>query len=65
MDTHTIDVHSQDYMEAMAALMSEAVESPEGLRAMAAAIAPPIEQEIKRKAISPRGSGRSTRRSRP
>ena len=52
MDTQTIDVHSQEYLEAMAALMSEAVESPEGLRALAAAIAPPIEQEIKRKEIS-------------
>jgi len=52
MDTATIDVHSQEYLEAMAALMSEAVESPEGLRALAAAIAPPIEQEIKRKEIS-------------
>ena len=53
METPTIDVHSQEYMETMAALMSEAVESPEGLRALAAAIAPPIEQEIKRKEISP------------
>jgi len=52
MDTQTIDVHSQAYMETMAALMSEAVESPEGLRALAAAIAPPIAQEIRRKEIS-------------
>ena len=52
METPTFDVHSQEYLETMAALMSEAVESPEGLRALAAAIAPPIEQEIKRKEIS-------------
>jgi len=52
MDTQTIDVHSQEYMEAMAALMSEAVETPEGLRALAAAIADPIAQEIDRKEIS-------------
>ena len=52
MDTQTIDVHSQEYLEAMAALMSEAVESPEGLRALAAAIAAPVEQEIARKEIS-------------
>jgi len=52
MENATIDVHSQEYLEAMAALMSEAVESPEGLRALAAAIAPPIEQEIQRKEIS-------------
>ena len=52
MDTQTIDVHSEEYLETMAALMSEAVESPEGLRALAAAIAPPIAQEIKRKEIS-------------
>jgi len=32
--------------------MSEALESPEGMRALAAAIAAPIEQEIKRKEIS-------------
>ena len=38
MDTQRIDVHSQEYLEAMAALMSEAVETPEGLRALAAAI---------------------------
>ena len=39
-------------METMARLMSEALESPEGMRALAAAIAAPIEQEIKRKEIS-------------
>jgi len=50
--TQKIDVDSQEYMEAMAALMSEALETPEGLQALAAAIAPPIEREIKRKEIS-------------
>jgi len=39
-------------MEAMARLMSEALESPDGMRALAAAIAEPIEQEIKRKEIT-------------
>lgn len=39
-------------METMARLMSQAPESPDGLRALAAAIAAPIEQEIKRKEIS-------------
>ncbi len=33
------NIHSQEYMEAMARLMSEALESPEGMRALAAAIA--------------------------
>lgn len=46
------NVHSQQYMETMARLMSEALESPEGMRALAAAIADPIEQEIKRKEIT-------------
>jgi len=43
---------SQDYMAKMAALMAQALESPEGMRALAAAIAAPIEQEIARKEIS-------------
>ncbi|MEN6521115.1 MAG: HK97-fold major capsid protein [Armatimonadota bacterium] len=46
------NIHSQEYMETMARLMSEALESPEGMRALAAAIAAPIEQEIKRKEIT-------------
>ncbi len=46
------NVHSDEFMQDMAALMSEAAESPEGLRALAAAIAPPIEQEIKRREIT-------------
>ena len=52
MKTNPINIHSQQYMETMARLMSEALESPEGMRALAAAIAAPIEQEIKRKEIS-------------
>jgi len=47
-----INVQSEEFMEAMAELMSEAAESPEGLRALAAAIAPPIDQEIKRREIT-------------
>ena len=52
METTGIDVHSQEYMEAMAALLSEAVSTDEGLKALAAAIAAPIDQEIKRKEIT-------------
>ena len=52
METIRMNVHSQEYMETMARLMSEALESPEGMRALAAAISEPIEQEIKRKEIS-------------
>jgi len=52
MENTHVNVHSQEYMETMARLMSEALESPEGMRALAAAIAAPIEQEIKRKEIS-------------
>ncbi len=52
MEKLKTDVSSHEYMETMAALMTEAMESPEGLQALAAAIARPIEQEIKRKEIS-------------
>ena len=53
MDLTGMDVNSQEYMEAMAALLSEALSmGDEGLRALAAAIAPPIDQEIKRKEIT-------------
>jgi hypothetical protein len=52
VETTQVDIHSQEYMETMARLMSEALESPEGLRALAAAVAEPIEQEIKRKEIT-------------
>lgn len=47
-----LDIHSQEYMETMAQLMTEALESTEGMQALAAAIAAPIEQEVKRKEIS-------------
>jgi len=49
---HDINVQSEEFMQTMAELMSEAAESPEGLRALAAAIAPPIDQEIKRREIT-------------
>ncbi len=52
MEKTQVNVHSQEYMETMARLMSEALESPEGMSALAAVIAAPIEQEIKRKEIS-------------
>ncbi|MHB9036954.1 MAG: HK97-fold major capsid protein [Armatimonadota bacterium] len=52
MKTAQINIHSQEYMETMARLMSEALESPDGMRALAAAIASPIEQEISRKEIT-------------
>ena len=52
MEATQLNIHSQEYMETMARLMSEALESPEGMRALAAAIADPIEQEIKRKEIT-------------
>jgi hypothetical protein len=47
-----IDVNSREFMEMMQRLMAEAAESPEGLKALAAAIAPPIEMEIKRREIT-------------
>lgn len=52
METTQVNIHSQEYMETMARLMSEALESPDGMRALAAAIADPIEQEIKRREIT-------------
>ncbi len=52
MEATQLNIHSQEYMETMARLMTEALESPEGMRALAAAIAGPIEQEIKRKEIT-------------
>lgn len=45
-------VHSDEFMETMAKLMSEAVSSPEGLKALAAAIAPPIDMEIQTREIT-------------
>ncbi|CAM2066725.1 hypothetical protein SCOR_15200 [Sulfidibacter corallicola] len=50
--TQGLAAGSQNFMAAMAALMRQALESPEGMRALAAAIAKPIETEIKRKEIS-------------
>ena len=47
-----VNVHSEEFMQMMAELMAEAAESPEGLRALAAAIAPPIDQEIKRREVT-------------
>jgi hypothetical protein len=47
-----INVHSDEFMQAMAELMAEAAESPDGLRALAAAIAPPIDQEIQKREIT-------------
>jgi len=47
-----MNIHSQEYMETMARLMTEALESPDGMRALAAAIAAPIDEEIKRKEIA-------------
>lgn len=52
MKTDALDIHSQEYMETMAQLMSEALESPEGMQALAAAIAEPISQDIASKEIS-------------
>ncbi len=52
MKTDALDIHSQEYMETMALLMSEALESPEGMQALAAAIAEPISQDIASKEIS-------------
>jgi hypothetical protein len=52
MQTTKLKVDSQEYMAAMAGLMAEALESADGLRALAAAIADPIEQEIERKEVS-------------
>lgn len=43
---------TQEFMKEMAALMTQALESEEGMRALAAAIAPPIEQAIAVKEIS-------------
>jgi len=52
LEATQLNIHSQEYMETMARLMTEALESPEGMRALAAAIAAPIDEEIKRKEIT-------------
>lgn len=46
------DIESPEFQMRMGRLMAKATESPEGLRALAAIIAPPIEQRIKTKEIS-------------
>jgi len=46
------NVHSEAYMDTMAQLMSEAADSPEGLKALAAAIAPLIDMEIQTREIT-------------
>jgi len=52
LETTQMNIHSQEYMETMARLTTEALESPDGMRALAAAIAAPIDEEIKRKEIT-------------
>ena len=42
---------SPEFLQGMADVMCKALDSPEGLRAIASAIAPPIEQEIKTKEV--------------
>ena len=51
MTTKT-NVHSDEFLARMAELMAYAAESGEGLKALAAAIAPPIDMEIKRREIT-------------
>ncbi len=50
---NTVDVNSREFMEKMGRLMTKSLESPEGMKAMADAIAPPIEMELNRKIITP------------
>ncbi len=47
-----VKTDSQEFMEKMGKLMTEALATPDGMRALAASIAAPIEQEIARKEIS-------------
>jgi hypothetical protein len=47
-----VKTDSQEFMETMGGLMSRALATPEGMRALAASIAAPIAQEIARKEIS-------------
>ena len=51
MTTKT-NVQSEEFLAHMAELMAYAAESGEGLKALAAAIAPPIDMEIKRREIT-------------
>ena len=53
METKKFNTNSQEFMETMGKKMREALESPEGLRALAAAIAAPIKSDIARKEITP------------
>jgi hypothetical protein len=52
MTTTKTNVHSDEFLARMAELMAYAAESGEGLKALAAAIAPPIDMEIKRREIT-------------
>ncbi len=52
METKKVKTDSQEFMEKMGVLMRRALESPEGMRALAAAIAAPIESDIARKEIT-------------
>jgi len=52
METKKVNTNSQEFMDSMGKLMREALESPEGMRALAAAIAAPIEADIARKEIT-------------
>ena len=52
METNKVNTNSQEFMETMGKLMRRALESPEGMNAMAAAIAAPIEADIARKEIT-------------
>ena len=52
MDKNAVNTKSQEFIDSMAALMRKALETPDGMRSLAAAIAAPIEQEIARKEIS-------------
>lgn len=52
-DISGLKVGSQEFLEGFAELMQEAARSPEGMHALAAAIAPTIEEEIEQKIITP------------
>ncbi|HOC93349.1 MAG TPA: hypothetical protein PKH33_13420 [bacterium] len=52
METKKVKTDSQEFMEKMGKLMRQALETPEGMRALAAAIAAPIESDIARKEIT-------------
>jgi len=52
METKKVKTDSQEFMEKMGVLMRRALESPEGMRALAVAIAAPIESDIARKEIT-------------